>query len=138
VDAGLAQRAECGDEMTVAPVFDPVIHAPGRLQICGLLSGVDDAEFALIRDRIAVSDSVLSKHLKLLDEAGLSKTQNINERKTPYIMNVSEDPTLLGMLLYDLKEGQTNIGTKDADENHVKLNVLGIMTRHCAINNEGG
>jgi len=53
-------------------------------------------------------------------------------------MNVSEDPTLLGMLLYDLKEGQTNIGTKDADENHVKLNVLGIMTRHCAINNEGG
>jgi len=59
--------------MTVAPVFDPVIHAPGRLQICGLLSGVDDAEFALIRDRIAVSDSVLSKHLKLLDEAGYVK-----------------------------------------------------------------
>jgi len=59
--------------MTVAPVFDPVIHAPGRLQICGLLSGVDDAEFALIRDRIAVSDSVLSKHLKLLVEAGYVK-----------------------------------------------------------------
>lgn len=29
-------------------------------------------------------------------------------------MNVSEDPTLLGMLLYDLKEGSTQIGTKDA------------------------
>jgi pSer/pThr/pTyr-binding forkhead associated (FHA) protein len=53
-------------------------------------------------------------------------------------MNVSEDPTLLGMLLYDLKEGETKIGTKDADENHVKLNVLGIMTRHCAMYNEGG
>ena len=30
-------------------------------------------------------------------------------------MNVSEDPTLLGMLLYDLKEGETKIGTKDAE-----------------------
>ena len=53
-------------------------------------------------------------------------------------MNVSEDPTLLGMLLYDLKEGETKIGTKDADENHVKLNVLGIMTRHCSMYNEKG
>ena len=41
---------------------------------------------------------------KLLEEAGLS-SQNINERKLPYIMNVSEDPTLMGMLLYDIKEG---------------------------------
>jgi DNA-binding MarR family transcriptional regulator len=56
--------------MSTAPVFDAVIHAPGRLQICALLSGVDDAEFAMIRDRIEVSDSVLSKHLKQLEEAG--------------------------------------------------------------------
>lgn len=40
---------------------------------------------------------------KMLEEAGLSKQSNINERKFPYIMNVSEDPTLLGMLLYDIK-----------------------------------
>lgn len=56
--------------MTPLPVFDPVIHAPGRLQICALLSGVDDAEFAFLRNRLEVSDSVLSKHLKLLEEAG--------------------------------------------------------------------
>lgn len=56
--------------MSAVPVFDPVIHAPGRLQICAILSGVDDAEFALIRDRIGVSDSVLSKHIKQLEEAG--------------------------------------------------------------------
>ena len=47
----------------------------------------------------------------MLEEAGLS-SQNINERKLPYIMNVSEDPTLMGMLLYDIKEGETKIGTK--------------------------
>jgi DNA-binding MarR family transcriptional regulator len=52
------------------PQFDAVIHAAGRLQICALLSGVDQAEFALVRDAIKVSDSVLSKHLKQLEEAG--------------------------------------------------------------------
>lgn len=56
--------------MKPAPRFDAVIHAPGRLQICAILSGIDDAEFALIRDRIGVSDSVLSKHVKQLEEAG--------------------------------------------------------------------
>jgi len=56
--------------MSTPPIFDPVIHAPGRLQICALLSEIDDAEFAMIRDRLEVSDSVLSKHLKQLEEAG--------------------------------------------------------------------
>lgn len=52
-----------------APVFDSVIHAPGRLQICAILSAAE-AEFATVRDAIAVSDSVLSKHVKLLEGAG--------------------------------------------------------------------
>lgn len=55
--------------MTPLPRFDPVIHAPGRLQICAILSGVDQAEFSLLRDRLGVSDSVLSKHLKLLEDS---------------------------------------------------------------------
>lgn len=56
--------------MNRAPVFDAVIHAPGRLQICGILSAADEAEFAMIREALEVSDSVLSKHLKQLEEAG--------------------------------------------------------------------
>lgn len=56
--------------MTPIPSFDPIIHAPGRLQICAILSGVDEAEFAMLRDALKVSDSVLSKHLKQLEEAG--------------------------------------------------------------------
>ena len=51
------------------PVFDAVIHAPGRLQICAILSAAE-AEFAMVRDAIQVSDSVLSKHVKTLEEAG--------------------------------------------------------------------
>lgn len=59
--------------MSDVPVFDPVLHAPGRLQIGAILSRVDEAEFAMIRDAIKVSDSVLSKHLKQLEEAGYIK-----------------------------------------------------------------
>ena len=50
--------------------FDPVIHAPARLQIMAVLAGVQDAEFAMLRTTADVSDSVLSKHLSALSEAG--------------------------------------------------------------------
>jgi DNA-binding MarR family transcriptional regulator len=50
--------------------FDPVIHAPARLQIIAVLAGVQDAEFALLRETVQTSDSVLSKHLSHLAEAG--------------------------------------------------------------------
>ena len=49
--------------------FDTLIHAPNRLQICALLSGIAEMEFKILRDHLEVSDSVLSKHIKMLDEA---------------------------------------------------------------------
>ena len=48
-------------------------------------------------------------------------------------MNISEDPTLAGMLIYHLKKGETTIGTNEAEENNIKLNALGIMKRHCTM-----
>lgn len=59
----------------VAPRFDAVIHPPPRLQICGLLAVVDTMEFAAVRDEVGVSDSVLSKHVKQLEEAGYVKVR---------------------------------------------------------------
>jgi DNA-binding MarR family transcriptional regulator len=54
-----------------APRLDPVIHPITRLSICGLLaSGADWVEFAALRDAIGVSDSVLSKQSRLLEDAG--------------------------------------------------------------------
>ncbi len=50
--------------------FDPVIHPPARLQVMAMLAEVQDAEFALLRSATGVSDSVLSKHLSALTEAG--------------------------------------------------------------------
>ena len=65
--------------MTPVPVFDAVIHAPGRLQICALLAAVEQAEFATVRDAVGVSDSVMSKHLKLLEDSGY-----VTLRKSPF------------------------------------------------------
>lgn len=56
--------------MSPRPAFDGVIHEPTRLQLCGLLVPVVEAEFAGLRDRLRISDSALSKHLKALEAAG--------------------------------------------------------------------
>jgi DNA-binding MarR family transcriptional regulator len=53
--------------------FDPIIHAPNRLKICALLSPLDQVEFRVIREELGVSDSVLSKHIKQLEDVGYIK-----------------------------------------------------------------
>jgi DNA-binding MarR family transcriptional regulator len=50
--------------------FDEIVHAPNRLQICAMLSAVDSADFATLREGLGVADSVLSKHIRVLHEAG--------------------------------------------------------------------
>lgn len=50
---------------------DEVIHPVTRLSICGLLAaGADWVEFAAVRESVGVSDSVLSKQSRALEEAG--------------------------------------------------------------------
>ncbi|MGJ5755224.1 transcriptional regulator [Streptomyces puniciscabiei] len=60
------------------PRFDEVIHPAHRLQICALLAGVEALEFAVVRDTLGVSDSVLSKQVKALQAA-----QYVEIRKVP-------------------------------------------------------
>ncbi len=50
--------------------LDPLIHAPARLQLVTTLSTVSEAEFATLRDLLEVSDSVMSKHVSALTDAG--------------------------------------------------------------------
>lgn len=57
----------------MTPPLNEVIHAPNRLRICAFLSAVDQAEFSTIRDMLGVADSVASKQLKVLDDAGYVK-----------------------------------------------------------------
>lgn len=50
--------------------LDPVIHAPVRLRLIGIARHLEEVEFASLRDRLEISDSVLSKHLAALSKAG--------------------------------------------------------------------
>jgi DNA-binding MarR family transcriptional regulator len=56
--------------VSTAARFDEIVHAPNRLQICAILSAVSSADFATVREALAVSDSVLSKHVRVLQETG--------------------------------------------------------------------
>jgi DNA-binding MarR family transcriptional regulator len=50
--------------------FDELIHPATRLSIVALLAAADWADFAFVRDQLALSDSALSKQLSTLEEAG--------------------------------------------------------------------
>ena len=60
--------------------FDETIHAPVRLRVCGLLRRVQEIDFAVLRDTLGVSDASLSKHLKVLADAGYV---TINKSRSP-------------------------------------------------------
>jgi len=53
--------------------LDPLVHAPRRLAAMAILASSQSVEFTFLRDHLQVSDSVLSKHMKLLQEAGYVK-----------------------------------------------------------------
>lgn len=66
--------------MALEAAFDEVIHAPVRLRLCGLMRHVDQIEFAVLRDTLSITDASLSKHLKLLQQAGyvaMTKTRSV-------------------------------------------------------------
>jgi DNA-binding MarR family transcriptional regulator len=65
--------------------FDPLIHAQNRLQVCAMLVLTAEIEFKVLREKLDVSDSVLSKHLKSLEEANyvrLNKRKNMGRQYT--------------------------------------------------------
>lgn len=55
--------------------LDPLIHAPARLQLVTTLAAVSEAEFATLRTVLEVSDSVLSKHVSALADAGYVRSR---------------------------------------------------------------
>ena len=59
--------------MDVPTGFDAVLHPPARLQIAAVLAQAQEAEFALLRKLTGASDSVMSKHLSALADAGYVK-----------------------------------------------------------------
>jgi DNA-binding MarR family transcriptional regulator len=79
-DAGKADAAK-----TTHPrhQLDEVIHAPVRLSVMAALASADQITFGFLRDAVEVSDSLLSKHIAILEGAGYIEVVKGYEGKRP-------------------------------------------------------
>jgi DNA-binding MarR family transcriptional regulator len=59
----------------VTPDLDPILQAPARLRLMTMLTAVSEAEFVTLREHLAVSDSVLSKHVSALAAEGYVRSR---------------------------------------------------------------
>jgi DNA-binding transcriptional ArsR family regulator len=66
-----------------APRFDELIHAPTRLSLVAFLAATTWADFAVLRDNLALSDSALSKQLTTLADAGYVEIRKAFVGKRP-------------------------------------------------------
>ena len=62
--------------MTAAK-FDELIHPSTRLSLVALLAAADWADFAFLREELALSDSALSKQLSTLEDAGYVQIERL-------------------------------------------------------------
>lgn len=63
--------------------LDEVIHAPVRLSVMAALASADQITFGFLRDTVEVSDSLLSKHITILESAGYIEVVKGYEGKRP-------------------------------------------------------
>lgn len=49
--------------------FDAVVHPEQRMRICAFLLPNEEVTFSVIRDALGLSESALSRHIKILVEA---------------------------------------------------------------------
>ena len=91
--------------------FDAIIHAPNRLQICALLSPLEQVEFRVIRDELGVSDSVLSKHIKQLENVGYikQKKNKVNGRERRWFHLTTKGRRAFEMHVEELKRIVSNL-----------------------------
>ncbi|WP_030158962.1 winged helix-turn-helix domain-containing protein [Streptomyces sp. NRRL S-244] len=50
--------------------LDPLLNAPVRISVMAALMPLDKAEFGFVRDLVEVTDSLLSKQVAALEDAG--------------------------------------------------------------------
>lgn len=63
--------------------LDELIHSPVRLSMMAALAAADSIDFRQLRDLVEVSDSLLSKHISTLEEAGYVNVKKGYEGKRP-------------------------------------------------------
>ena len=87
------------------PQFDEIIHARHRLQICSLLAGVEEMSFVTVQETLQVGDYVVSKHVRVLAEAGyvISRKQRRGGRAQTWLSLTPEGHRALAAHLAELR-----------------------------------
>lgn len=63
--------------------LDDVVHQRTRLGVLTVLAEVESASFTYLRDELGLSDGNLSRHLRVLEEAGLVAITKSFRGRTP-------------------------------------------------------
>jgi DNA-binding MarR family transcriptional regulator len=88
------------------PELDGLLHAPARLKLATMLTAVSEAEFSTLRDGLKVSDSVLSKHVSALADAGYVRSRKGVHagRRTTWISLTPQGRAALGTHVAALRD----------------------------------
>lgn len=68
-----------------AGAYDRLIHPEQRLRICSALRPLEEASFRALREDLEMTESTLSKHVRILSEAGyldIVKERNVPRPRT--------------------------------------------------------
>jgi DNA-binding MarR family transcriptional regulator len=91
--------------------LDPNLVAPARLTVMTMLTAASEVEFATIRERLQISDSVLSKHISTLGSADYVKSRKGTHlgRRTTWISLTARGRTALRAHVALLRELIANV-----------------------------
>jgi DNA-binding MarR family transcriptional regulator len=86
--------------------WDSTLQPPARLALMTMLTTVSQAEFAVVRDRLEVSDSVLSKHVSALVAVGYVKSHKGTHagRRTTWLSLTSKGRSALSSHVAALRD----------------------------------
>ncbi|XP_069039263.1 kinesin-like protein KIF14 isoform X3 [Lepisosteus oculatus] len=88
------------------------------------------------KEKIALAEQSKIKEAQELKKSGVSFKA---DHRLPYLVNLNEDPQLSEMLLYVIKEGQTEVGRPTNGSTYdIQLTGALIAEHHCVLTNKQG
>eukprot|EP00899_Mesostigma_viride_P028002 jgi/Mesvir1/8387/Mv12632-RA.1 len=124
-----------------------------RERLAESLGALEEAkkETSTWEEKLRRTAEIQALQLSTLQQMGLedgsgfeaSKTALAYDKSTPHLVNLNEDPSMSGSLIYYIRPGTTHVGkagqlfSPDGSK-RIQLAGLSIMAQHCVFVNEGG
>jgi kinesin family member 1 len=91
-------------------------------------------------EKLQKTEEIHKEREAALEELGISIEKGFvgltTPKKTPHLVNLSDDPLLAECLIYNIKPGTTTVGNVDTSTNsEIRLNGSKIQHRHCTFEN---